>query len=115
MPVPDTVRAEGADTCCRRHPDRIARSYRMSGMQLAGAALGGLLGGAVGLRATLVLGGVGLAAGCLLLLASPVRTVRDLSDRAAGAEARGGRPPGAPPPSPFRALSPVARPRATAQ
>lgn len=62
-----------------------ARRLPISGMQLAGAALGGVLGGAIGLRATLVLGGVGLAAGCLLLLASPVRGVRDLSDGAASA------------------------------
>ena len=50
----------------------------MSGMQLAGAALGGLLGGVVGLRETLVLGAFGLAGGCLLLLFSPVREVRDI-------------------------------------
>jgi hypothetical protein len=47
-------------------------------MQLAGAALAGALGGAIGLRATLLLGAAGLAAACLLLLLSPVREVRDV-------------------------------------
>jgi Na+/melibiose symporter-like transporter len=55
-----------------------ARRIPMSGMQLAGAALAGALGGAIGLRATLLLGAVGLAAGCLLLLFSPVREVREI-------------------------------------
>ena len=60
-----------------------ARRVPMFGMQLAGAALGGLLGGAIGLRATLVVGAVGLGAGFLLLLFSPVREVRNLSEVAA--------------------------------
>jgi hypothetical protein len=55
-----------------------ARRIPMSGMQLAGALLAGALGGVIGLRATLLLGAVGLAAGCLLLLFSPVREVRDI-------------------------------------
>ena len=55
-----------------------ARRIPMSGMQLAGAALAGALGGAIGLRATLLLGAAGLAAGCLLLLFSPVRAVHDI-------------------------------------
>jgi hypothetical protein len=55
-----------------------ARRLPMSGMQLAGAALGALLGGALGLRPTLLLGAVGLLVGCVLLLFSPVREVRDI-------------------------------------
>lgn len=56
-----------------------ARRLPMFGMQVAGAALGGLLGGAIGLRATLLVGAAGLVVGGLLLLLSPVRAVRDLS------------------------------------
>ena len=55
-----------------------ARRIPMSGMQLAGALLAGLLGGAIGLRPTLLLGAVGLFAAWLLLLFSPVREVRDI-------------------------------------
>jgi hypothetical protein len=60
-----------------------ARRIPMSGMQLAGAGLGGLLGGVIGLRATLVVGALGLVAASLLLVLSPVRAVRDVSDEAA--------------------------------
>jgi hypothetical protein len=59
-----------------------ARRIPMSGMQLAGAALAGLLGGAIGLRATLVVGALGLVAAALLLLLSPVRAVRAVPDPA---------------------------------
>ena len=59
-----------------------ARRVPMFGMQVAGAALGGLLGGVIGLRATLVLGAVGLVAGFVLLLFSPVREVHNLSEAA---------------------------------
>jgi hypothetical protein len=55
-----------------------ARRIPMSGMQLAGAMLAGALGGAIGLRPTLLLGAVGLTLACLLLLLSPVREVRDI-------------------------------------
>lgn len=59
-----------------------ARRLPMFGMQIAGAALGGTLGTAIGLRATLLLGALGLAVGCLLLYLSPVRAIRGLtSDR----------------------------------
>jgi Na+/melibiose symporter-like transporter len=60
-----------------------ARRIPMSGMQLAGAMLGGVLGGAIGLRATLVVGALGLVAAALLLVLSPVRAVRDVPDAAA--------------------------------
>ena len=59
-----------------------ARRVPMFGMQVAGAALGGLLGGTIGLRATLVVGAVGLVAGFVLLLFSPVREVHNLSEAA---------------------------------
>lgn len=57
-----------------------ARRLPLFSMQVAGAALGGVLGGAIGLRATLLVGAVGLGVGFLLLLFSPVRDVRDLSE-----------------------------------
>jgi hypothetical protein len=57
-----------------------ARRIPMSAMQLAGALLGGFLGGLIGLRATLMLGGLGLVAAWLLLVLSPVRGVRELPD-----------------------------------
>lgn len=61
-----------------------ARRLPMFGMQIAGAALGGLLGGTLGLRATLIIGAAGLVAGWLLLRFSPVRTIRDLSEVTTG-------------------------------
>jgi predicted MFS family arabinose efflux permease len=57
-----------------------ARRVLMFSMQIMGAALGGLLGGAVGLRTTLVIGAAGLVVGFLIVLLSPVRTVRDISE-----------------------------------
>ncbi len=56
-----------------------ARRLPMFAMQIAGAALGGALGTAIGLRATLLLGALGLAVGCLLLFVSPVRAIHDLT------------------------------------
>lgn len=55
-----------------------ARRLPMFGMQTLGAALGGYLGGAIGLRATLLLGALALLASALLLLASPLRRTRSL-------------------------------------
>ena len=43
-----------------------------------GALLGGALGEAIGLRATLWIGAAGTCTGMLILLASPIRTLRDL-------------------------------------
>jgi hypothetical protein len=43
-----------------------------------GALLGGTLGEAIGLRATLWIGAAGTCTGALILLASPIRTLRDL-------------------------------------
>jgi hypothetical protein len=60
-----------------------ARCIPMSGRQLAGAALGGLLASVIGLRATLGVGALGLVAASLLLVLSPVRAVRGLPDAAA--------------------------------
>lgn len=56
-----------------------ARRLPMFGMQLLGAALGGYLGLAIGLRATLLLGALALLAGALLLLASPIRATHALT------------------------------------
>jgi hypothetical protein len=56
-----------------------ARRIPMFAMQIAGAALGGVLGAAIGLRATLLLGALGLAVGGLLLYLSPIRAIHDLS------------------------------------
>lgn len=55
------------------------RRLPMFGMQIAGAALGGVLGTTVGLRATLLLGAAGLVVGGLLLYLSPIRAIRDLA------------------------------------
>ena len=53
------------------------------GVRPVGAALGGLLGGTLGLRPTLVLAAAGGTAGVLWLLRSPVPAVRELADVAA--------------------------------
>jgi hypothetical protein len=45
-----------------------------------GSALGGVLGGAVGLRATLLVGAIGVLGALVLLFFSPVRNVHDPSD-----------------------------------
>lgn len=62
-----------------------ARRVLMIGMQILGAALGGFLGGVVGLRATLIVGAVGLMVGLLLVCFSPVRSVGDISQVARSA------------------------------
>jgi hypothetical protein len=59
-----------------------ARRFVMFSTQIAGAALGGWLGGAIGLRATLAAGALGLVASFLLVVFSPVRDVRYLSEAA---------------------------------
>lgn len=51
----------------------------MFGMQIAGAALGGVLGTTFGLRITLLVGALGLFVGCVLLAWSPVRRIHDLN------------------------------------
>lgn len=56
-----------------------ARRLPLFGMQIAGAALGGVLGTVIGLRPTLLLGGLGLVAATLLLALSPIRGIRDLA------------------------------------
>ena len=58
------------------------RRVIMISMQILGAALGGFLGGVVGLRATLVFGAVGLVAGFVLVFFSPVRNVRNAAEMA---------------------------------
>jgi len=55
-----------------------ARRLPMFGMQIAGAALAGVLGSAIGQRETLFLGGLGLVAATLLLAFSPIRAIREL-------------------------------------
>lgn len=49
------------------------------GMQIAGAALGGVLGAALGLRVMLSSAGWGLSVVTLLLALSPIRRIRDLA------------------------------------
>jgi MFS family permease len=62
---------------------RMNASYRTIsfGAIPLGALLGGSLGQSVGLRSALLLGAVGLLVTPLLVLFSPVRTVRDLPER----------------------------------
>lgn len=55
-----------------------ARRLPIYTTQLAGAALGGVLGTAIGLRATLFLGALGLVAAALILWASPIRALREM-------------------------------------
>lgn len=57
-----------------------ARRVLMISLQITGAALGAFLGTVVGLRVTLIVGAVGLVLGFLLVLCSPVRTIRNMSD-----------------------------------
>lgn len=52
-----------------------ARRFLIFGTAALGAVIGGYLGSTLGLRATLIAGGVGFSAGCLLLFLSPVRRV----------------------------------------
>jgi hypothetical protein len=56
-----------------------ARRLPMFAMQIAGAALGGVLGATLGLRVTLLIGALGLFAGWLLLAWSPIRRIHDLA------------------------------------
>ena len=59
-----------------------------------GALLGGALAEAIGLRATLWIGAVGTCTGMFILLASPIRTLRELPALAPDG------PPDEPPQSP---------------
>lgn len=54
-----------------------ARRFLVFGTAPLGAAVGGLFGSAIGLRPTLLVGTVGFVAALLLVLCSPVRSVRD--------------------------------------
>ena len=60
---------------------RASASVRtiVSGAALLGSVAGGLLGDWIGLGQTLVVGVVGMGLGCLLLIVSPLRILRDLS------------------------------------
>ncbi len=64
-----------------------ARRLPMYAMQLGGAALGGFLGTAIGLRATLFLGALGLVAAAAILWASPIRALATLPQRADAGDA----------------------------
>jgi MFS family permease len=57
-----------------------ARRVLMISLQMTGAAIGAFLGTVVGLRATLIIGAAGLVVGFLLVLFSPVRKVRSMSE-----------------------------------
>ena len=61
-----------------------ARRFLLFSAAPVGAVLGGFLGGTIGLRATLALGAVGPLVALLLVIFSPVRKVRDLSQAADG-------------------------------
>lgn len=54
-----------------------ARRFLLFGAAPLGSVLGGLVGSTVGLRATLLVGAIGVAAALALLYFSPVRSVRD--------------------------------------
>jgi predicted MFS family arabinose efflux permease len=60
---------------------RASASVRtvVSGAALLGSVAGGVLGDRIGLGQTLVVGVVGMGLGCLLLIVSPLRRLRDLS------------------------------------
>ncbi len=62
-----------------------------------GALLGGALGEAIGLRATLWIGAAGTCTGALILLASPIRTLRDLPALALDGPTITSSPPAGPP------------------
>ena len=53
------------------------------GVRPVGTLLGGVLGTAIGLRPTLWIATIGALAGLLLLLPSPIRTLRDVPEEAA--------------------------------
>ena len=57
-----------------------ARRFLLFGAAPLGSALGGVLGGAVGLRATLLVGAIGVLGALALLFFSPIRNVHDPSD-----------------------------------
>ncbi len=57
-----------------------ARRFLLFSAAPLGAALGGFLGGEIGLRATLLVGALGPVVALLLLFFSPVRVVRELSN-----------------------------------
>ncbi len=54
-----------------------ARRFLVFGTAPLGAAAGGVLGGTLGLRPALLVGAIGFVAALLLILCSPVRSVRD--------------------------------------
>ncbi len=56
-----------------------ARRFLLFSAAPVGSALGGFLGGAIGVRATLAAGAAGVVVALLLIFFSPVRGVRDLS------------------------------------
>lgn len=64
-------------------PDRLAGRVNATvrvverGMQPVGSLLGGILGGAIGLAPTLVLGELGMLVAFLWLVASPIRSLRE--------------------------------------
>ena len=55
------------------------------GRQATGAVIGGVLGSAVGLHAALWVSAIGSFLGFLPVLLSPVRTLREIPEQAAGA------------------------------
>jgi Na+/melibiose symporter-like transporter len=57
-----------------------ARRFFIFGLASVGAAIGGFLGAAAGLRSTLIIGEIVFGLGFLLLFLSPVRYVREWSD-----------------------------------
>ena len=52
----------------------------VSGVAFAGSLLGGVLGGWIGLGETLVVGVAGMSLACLIVIASPLRSLRNLTD-----------------------------------
>ncbi len=60
-----------------------ARRFLLFGAAPLGSLLGGTLGSMIGLRATLLVGATGVAAGFVLLFCSPVRDVRDPAEAVA--------------------------------
>lgn len=69
-----------------RMPDavqgRATASVRtaVSGAALFGSMLGGLLGNWIGLGETLIVGVIGMALACIVVIASPLRTLRELPE-----------------------------------
>ncbi len=52
----------------------------VSGAALLGSVLGGVLGGWIGLGPTLIVGVAGMALACIVVIASPLRTLRELPE-----------------------------------